>query len=225
MSNVSQIAVLAVVMLMLVPGCGTGSEDRNPGGSRSLPRPVTSGGTPLDTAIEARVSVRSFRAGPLTDEQVSQLLWVGQGKSVDTASGATRKVPSAGALYPLELYLVQEGSVYKYDPDSNSLQKVKEGVGRDKLAGAALGQSAVALAAVNIIIAADLEKTRSKYGDRAARYVYMEAGHAGQNMLLEATSLGLGALTVGAFNDKAISELTGLPAGLSPVYIISIGLR
>ena len=185
-----------------------------------LPPPDPNGGIPLDMAIASRVSRRDLTGGPLTDEQVSQLLWAGQGRS---ATSGTHTVPSAGALYPLELYLLQDGTVFLYEQTLHSLRVVVEGLGPDKVEQAALGQQFVADAAANIVIAADFSKTRTRYRDRTERYVYMEAGHAAQNILLEATSLGLGSVPVGAFDERALARLLGLPSGLSAIYMVSIG--
>jgi SagB-type dehydrogenase family enzyme len=190
------------------------------GRTRTLPPPDLDGGVPLNKVIASRVSRRDLKGGSLTDAQVSQLLWAGQGRS---ATSAARTVPSAGALYPLELYLVQDEKVFLYENESHSLQVVVEGLDRDNVAQAALGQQFVADAGVNIVIAADFSKTRTRYRDRTERYVYMEAGHAAQNILLEATSLGLGSVPVGAFDDRALARMLGLPSGLSAIYMVSIG--
>jgi len=194
----------------------------------ALPTPSLKGGMPLDEALAKRRSVRSYTSGPLRLPELSQLLWAAQGITDDRGG---RTAPSAGATYPLEL-LVVVGSVdgvspgvYRYDPATHSLKRTAEGDLRDKLASAALGQASVGSAAVDIVIAAAYERTTARYGERGERFVHLEAGHAAQNVCLEATALGLGVVTVGAFDDAQVAEAAGLADGESPLYILPIGRK
>jgi SagB-type dehydrogenase family enzyme len=176
---------------------------------------------PLDAALEERRSQRSFSEGGLTPEQVSQLLWAAQG--VTEPSKGFRTSPSAGALYPLEVYMLEEGVLYHYLPGSHSIEPVSRGIDKARLTEAAAGQQSVAEAPVVFVIAAVFERTRAKYGERADRYAQMEAGHAAQNLLLEAVSLGLGAVPVGAFDEKTTKDVLSLPHDVSPLYLIPVG--
>jgi SagB-type dehydrogenase family enzyme len=162
----------------------------------------------------------------LSLEDISQLLWAAQGITSDWGG---RTAPSAGALYPLEVYLVVgdvdglETGVYKYQPQEHALVRVGDGDVRSELASAALGQSCVARGAVDIIIAAVYERTTGKYGDRGVRYVHMEAGHAAQNICLEAVVLDLGTVTVGAFSDEGVKGILDMPESEAPLYIMPVG--
>jgi SagB-type dehydrogenase family enzyme len=189
-----------------------------------LPAPETGGGVPLHEVLEARRSVRSFGDRPLTLQQVSQLLWACQGI---TSERGFRTAPSAGALYPLELYLVAtsveglESGPYHYRPRGHQLVRLEEQVARRELASAALGQSPVAAAPVSFVLGGVVDRTAAKYGSRAQRYVRIEAGHAAQNLLLQAVSLGLGGVPTGAFHDEQVRQLLGMEA--EPLYVLPVG--
>lgn len=190
-----------------------------------LPPPDLKGTMPLEQALQQRRSIREFAAVPLSLGQVSQLLWAAQGV---TSPAGLRTAPSAGALAPLELYLVAgqvDGlppGLYRYAPESHALSAIRPGELRAQLAAAALGQSALRTAPAALVIAADVQRTRSRYGDRAERYVQVEVGHVAQNVYLQCTASGLGTVLIGAFDDLKARETLGLPAaqvvlGLMPV--------
>lgn len=186
----------------------------------ALPKPVLKNGMSVEEALGRRESVRSFSAKALTDKEISRLLWSGQGK---TRRWGGRTAPSAGALYPLELYIVLSDGVYRYDPDSHQLVlHLKENVSVS-LTRAALGQGCVREAPAVIIITAVYERTTCKYGERGERYVAIEVGHAAENVLLRAVSLGLGAVPVGAFSDRQVQEVLHLPPDHEPLYLIPVG--
>jgi SagB-type dehydrogenase family enzyme len=185
-----------------------------------LPAPRPKGDISLEEALAARRSVREFTDEPLTMQDLSQLLWAAQGL---TASWGGRTAPSAGALYPLEVYLVTPEGLYHYLPDGHRIEALAHDDRRPTLARAALGQEAVADAAAVVIITGVYARTSQKYGDRAERYVHLEAGHAAQNVLLQAVSLGLGAVPIGAFEDRAVQEALGLPPDHEPLYLIPVG--
>ncbi|SFN04051.1 SagB-type dehydrogenase domain-containing protein [Formivibrio citricus] len=193
-----------------------------------LPAPRLSGTVPLESVLQQRQSVREFRKARLTLAEVSQLLWAAQGI---TRTGGRRTAPSAGALYPLELYLVAgqvEGlaaGVYRYDPARHGLSSVQNGDARERLAKAAVGQSSVKKAPVVLAIAGVYARTAGKYGARAERYVWIEAGHAGQNVYLQAQTLGLGTVMVGAFDDRAVQGILGLPPDHVPLALMPVGRR
>lgn len=174
----------------------------------------------LEQALLNRRSIRSFTTTPLTSEQIGQLLWAAQGI---TDPRGHRTSPSAGALYPLELYVVDHDSVYHYLAEGHELEPTVEGNRVDALFRAALEQEAVSEAPITIVVAAVYERTAVKYSQRAERYVHLEAGHAAQNILLQAVSLGLGAVPIGAFHDQEVQQALELPQNHQPLYLIPVG--
>lgn len=191
----------------------------------NLPPPPTTGAMSLQEALAHRRSVREFTQGALTLAEISQVVWAAQG----VTAPERRAAPSPGATYPLEVYLVVgevknlAAGVYRYHPGPHRLELVAEGDIRMPVAEAAVGQTWISKAAMVAVIAAVFERTTAHYGKRGERYVYVEAGHAAQNLLLQATALGLGARPVGAFNDLGVSRLLLLPAGEVPLYVIPVG--
>lgn len=191
-----------------------------------LPQPVYDSSISLEESILKRRSIRRYKDEPLTINEVSQLMWAAQGI---TDSRGLRTAPSAGALYPLEIYVVVGNvdglspGIYKYKPQEHELLLIKEGDNRGNLSNAALGQGTVENGAIAIVISAVYERTTSKYGDRGIRYVHMEVGHVGQNISLQAVSLGLGTVVVGAFYDNEVSRIMEMPEEESPLYIMPVG--
>lgn len=200
-------------------GAGSGAQGVN------LPRPPAAGAMSLEEALARRRSVREFAPGELTLAEISQLVWAAQG----VTAPERRTAPSPGATYPLEVYLVVgevnslAAGVYRYDPGPHRLELVADGDIRVPVADAAVGQTWISKAAIVVVLAAVFERTTARYGKRGERYVYVEAGHAAQNLLLQAVALGLGARPVGAFNDLGVSRLLLLPDGETPLYIIPVG--
>lgn len=194
----------------------------------ALPAPRLDGGVSLERALADRRSVREFARGALTLAQVAQLLWAAQG--VTDRDGA-RTAPSAGALYPLELYLVAgevrdlAPGVYRYVPGRHQLEPLAVGDVRHALCAAALAQECVAEGTVVFVFTAVERRTTRKYGPRGVRYVHIEVGHAAQNLALQVAALGLGSVTVGAFDDDAVARLLRLPKGEAPLYLMPVGLR
>ena len=196
------------------------------GGRIKLPEPSYTGNISVETALSKRRSIRDYSGENLTLDEVSQLLWAAQGI---TAPWGGRTAPSAGALYPLELYIVVgdvEGidkGVYKYNREEHELEKVKEGDIRAELADAAIGQACIRDAAIDIVFTAVYERTTRKYGERGIRYVHMEAGHAAQNVYLQAVSLDLGTVVIGAFIDDRVKELVNAGEQEKTLYIMPVG--
>jgi SagB-type dehydrogenase family enzyme len=187
----------------------------------TLPTPKTTGPLPLETVIYRRRSQRDFASGALTPEELAQLAWAAQG--ITDKERGLRASPSAGALYPLELYVVDAQGVWHYEPAPNALRLVASGDHRADLAHAAVGQPHVGAAAANLVFTGVPARSRPRYGDRAERYVYIEVGHAAENALLQATALGLAAAPVAAFDDDALRKVLGLGAAETPLYIVSVG--
>lgn len=211
--------------------CGAGDRLQTKAGSEDmikLPAPAYDSGCDLNKAIQTRRSLREFKDEAITLEQVAQLLWSAQGV---TSLGGYRTAPSAGALYPLEIY-VAAGNVdglppglYRYHPREHGLLKAQEGDKRAELAEASLQQHWMAAAPAMIVIAAVHERTSGKYGERGVRYVDMEVGHAAQNVALEAVAMGLGTVDVGAFVDSAVKKVLKLPAEETPLLILPVGRK
>ncbi len=198
----------------------------NGDGGVVLPKPSLDGGVSVERALAQRRSVREFTPGPLPLSAVSQLLWAAQGIT-DPSGGRT--APSAGALYPLEVYLVAgavtglRAGVYRYDPQQHHLVLVSEGDARAGVAAAALDQDWVAEAPAIVVLAARYQRSARKYGKRAPRYVHMEVGHAAQNVYLQAGVLGLGTTMVGALRDEALRRVLGLQEETTPLALLPIG--
>jgi SagB-type dehydrogenase family enzyme len=196
------------------------------GASVPLPEPDRTGGLALHAALDARRSVRDYGDEPLTLAQIGQLLWAAQGI---TDPRGFRTAPSAGALFPLELYLVAGNveslvaGVYHFDPQGHTLTPMAEGDVRDALAAASIGQAPVARGAAVIVLAAEYERMTPRYGRRGEMYAHIEIGHAGQNVYLQAASLGLGTVAIGAFEPDPIAELLGLPEAFVPLYLMPVG--
>ena len=187
----------------------------------ALPAPSTKGKLSLEETLLRRRSVRRFQSLDLKPEQLGQLLWAGQG--ITDVDRGRRTAPSAGALYPITLYLVTKEGVYSYLPAGHKLVQLTSEDRRVALGEAALQQPWVATAPATLVIAGDPDKLRGKYGARSERYLCLEAGHIAQNVLLEAVALGLGSVPVGAFSDSAVTKAVGLPAGEQPVYLLPVG--
>lgn len=192
----------------------------------TLPTANKIGKLPLESAISQRSSVREFASTPLTLEDISQLLWAAQGI---THGEGLRTAPSAGALYPLELYLLTSrveslaNGIYHYDARHHALQRIEQGNKLGKLTAAAYGQLWIKDSAAVIIITANYERTSRKYGKRGQRYVHMEVGHAAQNIYLQATALGIGTTLVGAFTDNEVAKVVGVKDNEAPLAILPLG--
>jgi SagB-type dehydrogenase family enzyme len=195
----------------------------------SLPGPSLKGAISLEEAILERRSTRDYQDKGLNLDQVSQILWAGQG--ITDKSSGFRSAPSAGALYPLELYLVVgengvkelSAGVYHFVPQGHKLEKISSSDLRTKVMEASLNQGFIAQAPIVLIITGEYERTTKKYGERGKQYVHLEAGHAGQNIYLQVESLGLGTVTVGAFDGEEIIKILNLPQAHKPFYVMPIG--
>jgi SagB-type dehydrogenase family enzyme len=193
-----------------------------------LPTPREESEMSLEAALRARRSARDYSEEPMTLAQVAQLLWAAQGI---THPNGYRTAPSAGALYPLEIYLLAGNvdglspGVYRYIPAEHALFPVRQGDLRAELHRAALSQEAVSRAAVVIIIAAVFERTQVKYGERGIQYVHMEVGHAAQNVYLQAAALDLGTVFIGAFYEDQVKAVVGLAADEAPLGLMPVGRK
>jgi SagB-type dehydrogenase family enzyme len=192
----------------------------------SLPEPAHDGQTSIESALSKRQSIRHYTPDPLTLAEVSQLLWAAQGIN---RPGGYRTAPSAGALYPLELYLVSgqvdqlPTGVYRYHPENHSLEPLMLGDFRRELSQAALNQESVKDAPAVILISAIYQRTTGKYGERGIQYVHMEVGSAVENVYLQAVSLNLGTVFIGAFNDDQVKSLLKLDVQEQPLCLLPVG--
>lgn len=230
--------VLALLLVALVPvfmGSGCTLPDKEISTSLpviqsiiKLPEPKLESNVSLEETLQNRRSIREYSTSPLTLGEVSQLLWAAQGLKAEWGG---RTAPSAGGLYPLEVYLAV-GSVanlapgiYKYKPEGHELIELRDGDEREEMAQAALDQTWVREGSIDIVITAVYERTTKEYGDRGVRYVHMEAGHAAQNLYLQATALDLGMVTIAAFHDEQVRKILGLLTNETPLYVITVGKK
>jgi SagB-type dehydrogenase family enzyme len=198
------------------------SVDRS-SGTIALSPPDVTGLVPLETVLAKRRSIRHFTGVPVSATDLSQLLWAAQGLSGADQHGPVRTAPSSGRSVPLEVYTVTPDGVGHYRPIEHELEMLRPDDRRPALAEAAGDQPCITEAALVIAVAATTARTAAKYEGRAGRFVALEAGHAVQNLLLQATALGLGAVPVGSFDDAKVSELLTLPGGCDPLYLVAVG--
>ena len=191
-----------------------------------LTEPRHDGTTSVEKTLSERRSVRHYKNESISLGDMSQLLWAAQGT---TSPRGFRTAPSAGALYPLEIYVVAgkvtalSAGIYKYDSRKHELLKIGSGDKRKALSHAALNQMSIRSAAAVMVFGGVYERTTSKYGQRGVRYVFIEAGHAAQNVFLQAVSLGLGTVVIGAFDDDKVKKALRFEADEYPLYIMPVG--
>jgi SagB-type dehydrogenase family enzyme len=200
-----------------------------------LPSPRLDGDVSVEQAIANRRSRRDFSDKPLTSTEISQILWAAYGitKPYEEPAflrGGLRTAPSAGARYPLNIYLLAGNikdipdGLYLYISKEHQLKKIHDRDIREELAKAALDQLMLKEAAADLVFTATFERTTSKYGERGKkRYVPMDIGHSGQNVYLQAEALGLGTCAVGAFTDEEVKKVLELPEERKPLYIMPLG--
>lgn len=215
---------LALLGLLVVTGgaCRAAPGAQAPAlATLDLPPPRLDGDMSLEAAIIGRRSVRDFTETPLTLEQVGQLLWAAQGV---TDSRGLRAAPSAGARYPLELYVILPDGLYHYQPDGHRLTQLRAEDLRPAAWEAGLRQDSLRTAPAVFLFTAVYARTAARYGDRAPRYVHIEVGHAAQNLALQAVALGLGSVPIGAIEDARLKTALSLPADHEPLYLLPVGV-
>jgi len=196
-----------------------------------LPDPVTVGDVSLEMTIHQRRTVRSFHSTTLTLKQLSQLLWAAQG--ITGPEGYKRAAPSAGALYPMDIYgAVGKGcieglnpGVYLYEPATHSFSLIQKGDSRRDIAIASLGQMWMSYAPITLVITAEYSRIMGKYGQRGVRYAMIEAGHIGQNIFLQSQALGLETGIVGAFKDQQVTQVMGIKKMHEPLLLMPVGYK
>jgi SagB-type dehydrogenase family enzyme len=194
-----------------------------------LPKPEYRG-ISLEEAIEKRRSLRNYSGKPVTVFQLSQLLFSAQGTTGKMYGQPLRTTPSAGALYPFEIYVIANNvenlkqGIYHYGVLNHTLELVKSGDFRKEITSAGLKQEMLGDSDVVFVLSAIFDRTRHKYGERGFRYVYIEAGHISQNIYLQAVSLGLGSVSIGAFLDDEVNKLIGVDGQKEAViYLHAVG--
>ncbi len=184
-----------------------------------LPNPNLKGEKSLEECIYERESVRSYKDKEIEIEKISQILWAAQGKK-----GHKRTVPSAGATFPLEIYItLKDKGFFHYNFEKHVLELITSEDLSKKLAQASWDQNFIAEAYLNVIICAIFERTTQRYGERGVRYVFIEVGHCAQNIHLEAVSLGLASVPIGAYEDNKVKDVLDLKKKIEPLYIIPVG--
>ena len=227
MKYISLLALISIAAMALLSGCAAGpvtsaeaANDKLP-----LPPPQKDSETSIEEALLGRQSVRDFTGTTVSLQQLSQLCWAAQG----VTHGTGRTAPSAGGLYPLRVYAVVgnvenlTAGVYLYDPVTHTFNRLIEGDLRESLSKAALSQRSVKQAPVDFVITGNYGVVTPRYSDRAERYTHLEAGHASQNICLQAVGLNLGVVTIGAFDDDAVRKVLKLSEDETPLYIIPAG--
>lgn len=188
---------------------------------QQLPPPRTDSTVSLEAALAARHTVREFQPHSLVIDEVGQLLWAAQGVTHDRTK---RTAPSASGLNALETYVITEDGIARYLPDEHALQPLHDGDVFAELQDATGDQPCIGAAPLVIAFSIVPARLADRHGeDRAVRYADFEAGHAGQNLLLQAVALDLGGVPVGAFDDRAVCRLLELPDGEKPRYLFALG--
>ena len=221
------VPLAASIFLMLIAGSHNYSKSQVITGEPiKLPPPDTNGTVPLETTLQKRRSTRTLMNETVSLEALGQLLWAAQGV---TDKRGYRTAPSAGALYPLDIYVIVGNvetltdGIYQYLPQDHSVSLFMAGDYREILCRASLGQGVIRQAPAVFVITGTEEKTTGKYGKRGVRYMYIEAGHAAQNICLQAVALGLGSVTIGAFTDREVAKILKIKINEEPLYIIPVG--
>lgn len=185
----------------------------------------------LDQTLKQRKSVREFQPKSISMGQLSYLLWASTGVQRIEDGYEFRTAPSAGALYPIETYIVAnnvrtlEAGLYHYSIRSHQLEQLRTDDLRLQIAGAALGQGMCAAAAAVFVWTAIFERCKWKYGQRAYRYIYLDAGHIAENLALAATSLNLGSCEIGALYDAQSNAILGVEDDEeSIIYMAVVGV-
>jgi SagB-type dehydrogenase family enzyme len=215
--------VLSVLLALSLPAFGEVPRRTRAGELKviQLPEPNRAGPVSLETVINNRRSTRQFADTPLNFAQIGQLAWAGQG--ITDKQQGLRAAPSAGALYPIELYFVMPEGFFVYNPEGHSLKQISSLDLRKQLSASASGQGPVEDAACDIVIAGAARKVAVKYGNKAQKFMLLEAGHVAENIQLQAVSLGLASLPVGAFETRNVARVCELPAELEPLLIVCVG--
>ncbi len=214
---------LAVLLIVALPAFGETTRRLHSGEQKviQLPEPNKSGAVSVETAINTRRIARQFANKPLNYPQIGQLLWAGQG--ITDKQQGLRAAPSADALYPIELYLVTPEGLFVYNTEEHSIKQISTLDMRKQLSVAASGQGPVEDAACDIVIAGSVRKIATKYGNKAQKFMLLEAGQVAENIQLQTVSMGLTSLPVGSFESRNVTKICELPGELEPLLIVCVG--
>jgi SagB-type dehydrogenase family enzyme len=231
--------LIGVILPFAAPSSGAAQEGAQASERIALPAVCNDGDVSVERAMTERRSIRSFADAVLSLPDLSQLLWSAQGVTLPREEapegftwqwmGGLRTAPSAGALYPLELYALVGSSdelapgLYHYIPTEHAIEMTADGDLREALWDAALRQSAITEAPVTLVFAAVVERLAVKYGERSERYAHIEVGAAAENVFLQCESLDLGTVLIGAFRDDPVREALGLPEDQHVYAIMPVG--
>ncbi len=182
-----------------------------------LPKASRTGGMTLTEALARRRSIRSFAATKLTQQELAQLLWAAQGVTDDKGH---RTAPSARAQYFLRLYVATPDGFFEYLPAAHAIQKLSD---KDLRAGLSTQKTVTEAPAVFLIAGDYTRATQGGNTEMGLRWINLEAGHAAQNLLLQATALGLGAVPVGGIQPQQIQQAATLPANATAIYLVPVG--
>ncbi len=230
MAKIFYLIIALIVLFVSIPVIQCKQENKKMKSDNiNLPKPKFESKTSVEQALLKRRSHRDFSDSPLNLDEVSQLLWAAQG--ITDTSDMLRTAPSAGALYPLEIYLIAgkvnglQTGIYQYIPTSHSLSIIRIGEHREDLCSAAMNQPSASKAPVSILITAIWDRVTAKYGERGKQYTIQESGHVAQNIMLQCVSLNLSSVPVGAFYDDQMKTLVKLQNGEDPLYVLPVGKR
>ena len=215
--------IVTYILLAIVSTLCLAKLEESHAATIDLPEPRLKSDVSIEETLAKRRSIREFTAEKLSMEEIGQLLWAAQG--ITEPTHGYRTAPSAGATYPLEIYVVTPDGFHQYVPQGHKLRQLGPEDLRPRLARGAGGQKTVGEAGAVFVITAVYERTANKYRTHAARYVHLEAGHVAQNILLQSVALGLGCVPIGGGNYKRVIETLSLPSDHEPVYIVSVGKR
>lgn len=224
--------ILLICFLLCLPGLlgcqpGPAKSDNSVPQVIELPVVALSSSFSVEKALAQRRSVRSYKQGKLTLSEIGQLLWSAQG--ITEPNRKLRTAPSAGAIHPLQMYLVVREAdgispgLFSYEPNGHKLVTLKTANLYPQITARATRQTFIGTSGIMLIFAADLEKILPRYKEKAERYTYMEIGHASQNVHLQCESLGLGTVCVGAFNEAELKSI--LEIDENPYYLMPVGRK
>jgi len=217
-----RLTIIAVIVVSLTALCmGQRNARVSPLKIVQLSPPNRTGSVSLEQILTRQQSVSQFTGQSLSFTQIGQLAWAGQ-VIIEPEKGL-QTAPSTGATYPISLYFATQDGLLLYHPDKHSLQEVIGGDLRERLAAAAPDQEAIANAPCNIIVVGSAKKVAAKHGNKAQRFMLLDAGHVAQNIQLQAVSLELGSVTIADFDMKQVRKVCKLPANLEPIYLICVG--
>lgn len=212
---------ISIFMLISLNGLFAFAQDAAQPEKRVLPKVSDKGAISLEELLWKRQSTHAFTAQVPSWEQIGQMLWAAQG--VNRPNEKKRTVPSAGATYPLEMYVILPEGIYHYLPNEHAAVQTKKGNPWEELLKAGFKPASVYHSPCVFVIGAEFERTSKRFGDEATRYVYLEGGHAAQNLLLQAEALGLSTVPIGVALNQQVCDLLGIPKEQKPIYVIATG--